>query len=172
MFSSKFKRIWTGECFFLILNCAICHTNLCLCVNALQTEVRRVYVFMSHFYVLIARKLIFLEQILKIQVQKKYYWRFSVARTWRPLIGDKVVRRFQKKIEYGQINRMGFMHVWHAGEIWLVLHCIVAFVHFLTHNADFSYADSQDINLKKILMTFFGSMHVNGAKRRQNGYSV
>ena len=102
---------------FLILNCAICHTNLCLCVNALQTEVRRVYVFMSHFYVLIARKLIFLVQILKIQVQKKYYWRFSVARTWRPLIGDKVVRRPKKKSSKLFINRMCVIHVWHAKQI-------------------------------------------------------
>ena len=43
---------------------------------------------------------------------------------------------------------------------------------FLTHKADFSYAHSQEINLKKILMPSFSSMHVKAAKRRQNGYSV
>ena len=49
---------------------------------------------------------------------------------------------------------------------------VVAFVRFYSYQADFSCAERLDINLKNILMTFFGSMHVIGAKRRQNGYSV
>ena len=49
---------------------------------------------------------------------------------------------------------------------------VVAFVRFYSYQADFSCAERLDINLKKILMTIFGSMHVIGAKRRQNRYSI
>ena len=49
---------------------------------------------------------------------------------------------------------------------------VVAFVRFYSYQADFSCAERLDINLKKILMTIFGSMHVKAAKRRQNWLTI
>ena len=49
---------------------------------------------------------------------------------------------------------------------------VVAFVRFYSYQADFSCAERLDINLKKILMTIFGSMHVKAAKCRQKAVAI
>ena len=59
-----------------------------------------------------------------------------------------------------------------AKQFSMSLLIVFAFVGFYSYQADFSCAERLDINLKKILMTIFGSMHVIGTKRRQNRYSI